>query len=73
MHTAHILVQHTSCQNSFSHMLVTKVIKEQMAAQQLHYTHTNMCQVHSQWYEQAKYDTVMWYADAKTPLLIFRR
>ena len=54
-------------------MLVTKLIKEQMAAQRLHYTHTNMCQVRRQWYEQAKYDTVTWYADAKTSLLICRR
>ena len=54
-------------------MLVTKLIKEQMAPQRLHYTHTNMCQIRRQWYEQAKYDTVTWYADTKTSLLMCRR
>ena len=44
-----------------------------MAAQRLHCTHTNMCQVRRQWYEQAKHDTVTWYADAKTSLLICKR
>ena len=55
------------------HMLVTKLITEQMAAQRLHNTHTHMCQVRRQWYEQAKYDTVTCYVDAKMLLLICRR
>ena len=46
-------------------MLVTKLIKHHMAAQRLHDTHTYMCQVRRQWYEQAKYDTGTWYADEK--------
>ena len=54
-------------------MLVGKLIKEQMAAHRLHCTHTNMCQVRRQWYEQAKHDTVTWYADAKTSLLNRKR
>ena len=55
------------------HMLATKLIKEQMAAQRLHDTHTHMCQVRRQWCEQAKYDTMTWYVDAKTSLLICRQ
>ena len=55
------------------HMLITKLIKGQMAPQRLHNTHTHMCQEHRQWYEQAKYDTVTWYVDAKTLLLICGR
>ena len=54
-------------------MLVAKMIKEQMAAQRLHCTHTNMCQVRRKCYEQAKHDTVTWYADAKTSVLIYKR
>ena len=54
-------------------MLVTKLIKDQMTAQRLHDTHAHMCQIRRQWYEQAKYDTGMWYADAKMLLLICGR
>ena len=54
-------------------MLVIKLIKDQMAAQRLHDTHAHMCQVRRQWYEQAKYDTGTWYADAKMLPLIFGR
>ena len=54
-------------------MLVTEVIKDQMAAQRLHDTHTPMCQVRRQWYEQAKHDTGTWYADAKKSPLICGR
>ena len=68
--TLHTYYSNTLTAKTNYHMLVTKLIKEQMAAQRLHYTHTNMCQVRRQWYEQAKYDTVTWYADAKTSLLI---
>ena len=55
------------------HRLVTKLIKDQTAAQRLHDTHAHMCQVRRQWYEQAKYDTRMWYADAKMLPLICGR
>ena len=44
------------------HLLVTNLIEEQMAAQRLHSTHPNMCLERRQWYEQAKHDTVTWYA-----------
>ena len=54
-------------------MLVTKLIKDQMIAQRLHDTHAHLCQIRRQWYEQAKYDTGMWYADAKMLLLICGR
>ena len=39
----------------------------------LHSTYTNMCLERRQWYEQAKHDTVTWYADAKTSLLAYKR
>ena len=64
--TLHAYYSNTLTAKTDYHMLVTKLIQEQMATQGLHYTHTNMCQVRRQWYEQAKYDTAMWYADAKT-------
>ena len=54
-------------------MLVTKLIKDQMTAQRLHDTHAHMCQIRRQWYEQAKYDTGRWYADAKMLILIYER
>ena len=54
-------------------MLVTKLIKAQMAAQRLHDIHAHMCQVRRQWYEQAKYDAGMWYVDAIILLLICGR
>ena len=74
----HLCTLHTLCANTLTakahyHMLVAKLIKEQMAAQRLHYTHTNMCPVRRQWYEQARHDTMTWYADAKTSLLICKR
>ena len=71
IHTARALHQHTNCQTDY-YMLLTKRITEQMAAQRLHNTHTDMCHVRRQWYEHAKYDTVTWYVDAKTLLLICR-
>ena len=52
----HLCTMHTYYTNTLTaktdhYMLATKLIKEQMAAQQLHYTHTNMCQVRRQWYQ----------------------
>ena len=32
-----------------------------------------MCLERRQWYEQAKHDTVKWYADLKTSLLTYER
>ena len=74
----HLCTLHTYYTNTLTaktdyHMLVTKLIKDQMIAQRLHDTHTHMYQLRKQWYEQAKYDTGMWYADAKMLLLICGR
>ena len=69
----HTLYSNTLAAKMEYHLLVTKLIEEQMAAQRLHSTHTNMCLVRRQWYEQAKHDTVTWYADAKTSLLSYKR
>ena len=71
--TLHALYPNTLTAKTDYHMLVAKLIKEQMAAQRLHCTRTNMCQVRRQWYEQAKHDTMTCYADAKTSLLICKR
>ena len=54
-------------------MIVTKLIKDQMTAQRLQDTHTRLCQIRRQWYEQAKDDTGIRYADAKMLLLICGR
>ena len=74
----HLRELHTLYSNTLSakteyHLLVTNLIKEQMAAQRLHNTYTNMCLERRQWYEQAKHDTATWYADAKTSLLTYKR
>ena len=69
----HALYSNTLIAKTNHHLLVAKLIQEHMAAQRLHCTHTNMCQVRRQWYEQAKHDTVTWYADAKTSLLSYKR
>ena len=68
--TLHAFYSNTLTAKIDYHMLVVKLIKEQMAAQRLHYTHTNMWLVRRQWYERAKHDTETWYADARTSLLI---
>ena len=44
-----------------------------MEPQGKHSTHTNVCLVRRQWYEQAKHDTATWYADAKTSPLTYKR
>ena len=41
--TMHAYYSNTLAAKTDYHMLVTKLIKERMAAQRLHYTHTNMC------------------------------
>ena len=71
----HLRTLHTHYTNTLRaktdyHIFVTKVIKDQMTAQRLQDTHTHLCQIRRQWYEQAKYDAAMWYADAKMLLLI---
>ena len=71
----HLRTLHTHYTNTLTaktdyHRLVTKLVEEQMAAQQLQDTHAHVCQIRRQWYEQAKCDTGIWYADAKLLLLI---
>ena len=53
----HAVYSNTLTAKTEYHLLVTKLIEEQMAAQRLHNTHTHMCLVRRQWYEQAKRDT----------------
>ena len=74
----HLCTLHTYYTNTLTaktdyHRLVTKLIKDEVTAQRLHDTHAHMCQIRRQWYEQAKCDTGMWYADAKMLLLICGR
>ena len=69
----HALYSSTLTAKTEYHLLVTKLAEEQMAAQRLHSTHTNMCLVRRQWYEQAKHDALKWYADAKTSLMSYKR
>ena len=74
----HLRTLHTRYTNTLTaktnyHRLVTQLVEEQMTAQQLQDTHTHLCQIRRQWYEQAKYDTAIWYADAKLLLLISDR
>ena len=71
--TLHACYSNTLTAKRNYHILFTKLIKDQMVAQRLHDKHTLMCQVRRQWYEQAKYDTGTWYADAKKSLLICGR
>ena len=71
--TLHTLYTNTLTAKTDYHMLVTKLIKDQMIAQRLQDTHAHMCQVRRQWYEQGKYDKGVWYADAKMLPLICGR
>ena len=71
----HLRTLHTCYTNTLTaktdyHRLVTKLVEEPMTAQQLQDTHAHLCQIHRQWYEQAKYGTGIWYADANLLLLI---
>ena len=68
----HTLYSNTLTAKTEYHLLVTKRIEEQMTAQRLHITHTDMCLERRQWYEQAKHDTVTWYAGAKTSLQTYK-
>ena len=70
LRTLHTYYTNTLTAKTDYHRLVTKLIKDQMTAQRLHDTHAHMCQIRKQWYEQAKYDTRMWYADAKMLIMI---
>ena len=69
----HTLYSNTLTAKTEHHLLGTNLIEEQMAGQRLHSTYTNMCLERRQWYEQAKHDTVTWYADSKTSLLTYKR
>ena len=69
----HALYSNTLTAKTEYHLLVTKLIEDHMAPQRKHSTHTNMCLVRRQWYEQAKHDTATWYADAKTSPLTYKR
>ena len=48
--TLHAYYANTLTAKTDYHMLVTKLVKEQMAAQRLHNTNTHMCQVRRRWY-----------------------
>ena len=61
-----ILYTNTLTAKTEYHLLVSNLIKEHIVAQRLHKTHTTICLDRQQWYEQAKHDTVKWYADVKT-------
>ena len=74
----HLRTLHTHYTNTLTaktdyHRLVTKLLEDQMTTQLLQVTYVHLCQMRRQWYEQAKYDTGIWYADAKLPLLICGR
>ena len=73
LRTLHAYYTNTLAAKTDYNMLVTQLLKDQMAAQRLHDTHAHMCQVRRKWYEQAKYDTVTWYAHPKMSLLICGR
>ena len=70
LRTLHMCYTNTLTAKTDYHRLVTKLVEEQMQAQQLQDTHAHLGQIRRQWYEQAKYDTGLWYADAKLLLLI---
>ena len=70
LRTLHMCYTNTLTAKSDYHRLVTKLVKEQIQVQQLQDTHAHLCQIRRQWYEQAKYDTRTWYADAKLLLMI---
>ena len=73
LRTLHMCYTNTLTANADYHRLVTKLVEEQMQAQQLLDTHAHLCQTRRQSYEQAKYDTGSWYADVKLLLLVSNR
>ena len=73
LRTLHMHYTNTLTAKTNYHRLVTKLVEEHMTAQQLQDTHAHLCQIRRQWYEQAKYDTGIWYADAKLLLMISGR
>ena len=70
LHTLHMGYTNTLTAKTDYHRLVTKLVDEQRQAQRLQDTHAHLYQIRRQWYEQAKDDTRMWYAEAKLPLMI---
>ena len=73
LRTLHMCYTNTLTAKTDYHRLVTKLVEEEMTAQHLQDTHAHLCQIRRQWYEQAKCDTGIWYADAKLLLLISNR
>ena len=73
LRTLHTYYTNTLAAKTDSHKLATKLIKDQMTTRRLHDTRAHMCQIRRQCYEQAKYDTGRWYADAKMLFLICGR
>ena len=52
LHTLHMCYTNTLTAKLDYHGLVTKLVNEQRQAQRLHDTHTHLCQIRKQWYEQ---------------------
>ena len=73
LHTLHMVYTNTLTAKTDYHRLVTKLVDEQRQAQRVQDTHTHLYQIRRQWYEQAKDDTRIWYADAKLLLMISGR
>ena len=55
------------------HLMVTNLLKENIATQLLHNTYLAMCVERRRWYDQAKHDTRRQYADIKMSLLSYER
>ena len=70
LHILHMWYTNTLTAKTDYHRLVTKLVDEQRQAQRRQDAHTHLYQIHRQWYEQAKDDTRIWYADAKLLLMI---
>ena len=70
LHTLRMGYTNTLTAKTDYHRLVTKLVDEQRQAQQLQDTHAHLYQIRRQWYEQAKDDTRIWYADAKLLLMV---
>ena len=73
LRTLHMCYTNTLTAKTDYHRLVTKLVEEQMQAQQLKDTHAHLCQIRRQRYDQAKHDTGLWYEDAELLLLISDR
>ena len=66
----HMCYTNTLTAKSDYHRLVTELVHAQRQAPRLKDTHAHLCQIRRQWYDQAKCDTRIWYADAKLLLMI---